>query len=114
MKTRFLQLEDQAQRLKASLQIGAEHMKAVQAQTDDAASEVIIGLMAGLRITDEEYAILKLRRLFGPISVTPGKARVGPSLKWENAPGRMHKRQALTSEEGHAMEGPQTAETDAS
>lgn len=105
MKTRFLQLEDQVGKLRAGLQIGAEHMKAVQAQTGDAASEAIIGLMADLRTSDDEYAILKLRRQLGPISVTPGKARAVPPLRWENAPGRMQKRQAMTSEEGHAMVG---------
>lgn len=105
MKKRFLQLEDQAGKLKASLQIGAEHMKAMQAQTDDAVSEAIIGLMADLRTTDEEYAILKLRRLLGPISVMPGKASAVPPLRWENAPGRMHKRQAMTRKEGPTEAG---------
>lgn len=78
MKTRFLQLEDQARKLKASLQIGAEHMRVMQAQAGGVISEAIIGLMADLRTTDEGYAILKLRCLLGPISVTPGKARQVP------------------------------------
>lgn len=74
MKIRFLQLEDQAQRLKASLQIGARHMKAVQAQTGDAASEaIIIGLMADLRTSDDEYTILKLRRLFNQCHTRQGQ-----------------------------------------
>lgn len=98
MKTRFLHLEDQAGKLKASLQIGAEHMKAMQAQTGDATSEVIIGLMADLRTTDEEYAILKLRRLLGPISVTPGKAKAGPSLRWRQAPTERPQRQATPTD----------------
>lgn len=95
--------------MKARLQIGAEHIRAMQAQTGDATSEAIIALMADLRTTDEEYTILKLRRLLGPISVTPGKARAVPPLRWENAPGWMHKRQVVTSEEEYAMVGPAEA-----
>lgn len=111
MKTRFLQLEDQAQKLKVRLQIGAEQMKTVQAQIGDNGAEAIIALMADLRITGDEYAILKLKRLLGPISVIQGKARAAPSLSWENVPGRMHKREAMTGEEECAMIGPQAAET---
>lgn len=109
MKARFLQLEDQAGKLKASLQIGAGQMKAVQAQTGDASPDVVIAFMAELRTTEDEYTILKLRRLLGPLSVTPGKVKAAPSLGWKSAPGRMQKRQAMTSEERNAMEGPTEA-----
>lgn len=111
MKTRFQQLEDQAQKLKARLQIGAEQIKIVQTHTGANSAEAIIGLMADLRSTDDEYAILKLRRLLGSISVIQGNARGAPSLRWEQALRRVHKRRAVTSEEGHATEGPQAAET---
>lgn len=109
MKLRFQQIEDQAQKLKARLQIGAEQMKTVQTQTGANSAEAITSLMVDLRTSDDEYKILKLRRLLGPISVTPSKVRADPSLKWENAAGRMHKRQTLTSKEGHVMVGAETA-----
>jgi len=61
-------------------------MKAVHKQKGDASPDAIVALMVELCTIDDEYTILKLRRLLGPISVTPGKARAGPSLSWEQAP----------------------------
>lgn len=86
IKIRFQQLEDQAQRLKAKLQVEAEHMKAQNALASENAAEAAIALMVELRTNDDEYAILKLRRHLGPISVVPGARQGSPTLRWQQEP----------------------------
>jgi site-specific DNA recombinase len=86
VKIRFQQLEDQSARLRASLQIGSDHLKSLQAPGGDGSREAVIALMTELRTTDDEYAILKLRRTIGPIKVVPGSARTHCILDWHRKP----------------------------
>lgn len=96
IKIRFQQLEDQAQRLKAKLQVGAEHLKARNALANENPAETVIALMAELRTNDDEYAILKLRRHLGSISVAPGARQGSPTLRWQHEPGEKKGEEAIS------------------
>lgn len=87
MKIRFQQLEDQAERLRMHLRAGTERLNSLQAQEKDGSWEAIVALMIDLRASDDEHAILKLRRMIGPIKVTPRSAREQCSLDWRRKPG---------------------------
>lgn len=89
MKIRFQQLEDRAARLRSALQIDGERLKSLQVQSGgDASREAFTALVTELRTTDDEYAILKLRRMLGPIKVTPGPPRTQCILEWDREPGK--------------------------
>ncbi|SCW93056.1 hypothetical protein SAMN02927924_04282 [Sphingobium faniae] len=66
MKIRFQQLEDQAARLRAALQIDGDRLQSLKVQGGNGSGKDVATLVAELRATDDEYAILKLRRMLGP------------------------------------------------
>ncbi|MGV6876536.1 recombinase family protein [Pseudochelatococcus sp. B33] len=87
MKLRFQQLEDRAERLRTHLQAGTERLNHLQAQEKDGSRETVASLIADLQTGDDERAILKLRRMIGPIMVTPRSAHEQCPLNWRRTPG---------------------------
>jgi hypothetical protein len=85
MKIRFQQLEDQAERSRAALQIDGDRLQSLEAQAGDGSGKAA-ALVAELRTADDEYAILKLRRMLGPIQVAPGLPRAQSVLQWKQEP----------------------------
>lgn len=74
IKVRFQQLEDQATRLCAKLKIQGERMENAQKRSSSISGQVK-ELIAHLQTNDDNYAVLRLRRMIGPISVSPGPGR---------------------------------------
>lgn len=74
MKVRFQQLEDQADRLRARLKVQGERMESEQKRSSSAWDQVK-ELVAHLQVNDDNHAVLRLRRVIGPISVSPGTGR---------------------------------------
>lgn len=109
IKIRFQQLEDQVQRLKAKLQVETEHLKARNVLVDENPAEAVISLMAELRTNDDEYAILKLRRYLGPISVAPEASQGSPTLRWQQEHGEKQRRRGSTKDRiGADLENPES------
>lgn len=77
----------QAERLRAHLQAGTERLNHLQVQGGDGSREALAALMIDLRTSEDEHAILKLRRMIGPIKVTLRSAREQCSLNWRRKPG---------------------------
>ncbi|MFD2252412.1 hypothetical protein FHS82_004214 [Pseudochelatococcus lubricantis] len=88
MKLRFQQLEDQAERLRGHLRVGAERLNSLQTHGGDGSREAVVALMIDLRTGDDEHTILKLRRMIGPIKVTPRSAHEQCPLSWQRKPGK--------------------------
>lgn len=87
LKIRFQQLEDQADRLHAVLRIDGDRLKSLDGQVASDSGKAIAVLVAELRTTDDEYAILKLRRMLGPIKVAPGLPQAQCLLQWKQDRG---------------------------
>jgi site-specific DNA recombinase len=90
MKTRFQQLEDQADRLRATLKIDCDRLQSLTVRADHASEKAVAAMVTELRATDDEYVIVKLRRMLGPIKVIPGLRRAQCTLQWDQEPKLSH------------------------
>lgn len=76
LKTRMQQLEDRAARLRASLQIAGAHQRAVLTAPRRFTTQAR-KLIGALRERDDTETVLKLRRMIGPVAVTPAAGQSG-------------------------------------
>lgn len=76
LKTRMQQLEDRAARLRGSLQIAGAHQRAVLTAPRRFTAQAR-KLIAALRERDDTEAVLKLRRMIGPVAMTPAAGQSG-------------------------------------
>lgn len=74
LKTRFQQLEDQAQSLRARLQVSARMLAPAKREAGRKWSELQT-LIARLQANDTEFDVLQFKRMVGMINVIPGTAR---------------------------------------
>lgn len=74
LKARFQQLEDQAQSLRARLQVSARMLAPAKREPERKCSELQT-LIARLQASDTEYDVLQFKRMVGTINVIPGTAR---------------------------------------
>lgn len=74
LKTRFQQLEDQAQSLRARLQLSARMLVPAKREAGRKWNELQT-LIARLQASDTEYDVLQFKRMVGTINVIPGTAR---------------------------------------
>ncbi|WP_137113433.1 recombinase family protein [Mesorhizobium sp. GR13] len=85
VKTRFQQLEDRAQQLRAHLQLDSSRLRARQEHHPaDETAEELRKLLSGVSIQPDDLAVLALRSRLGPITVSQGNRRIPPTLKWKN------------------------------
>ncbi|QHC37354.1 hypothetical protein [Komagataeibacter xylinus] len=76
LKTRMQQLEDPAARLRASLQIAGTHQRAVLTAPRRFTTQARKPI-AALRERDDTETVLKLRRMIGPVAMTPAAGQSG-------------------------------------
>ncbi|NKX16853.1 recombinase family protein [Ochrobactrum pseudogrignonense] len=74
LKTRFQQLEDQAESLRARLQVSARMLMPAKREAGRKWNELQT-LIARLQASDTEYDVLQFKRMVGTINVIPGTAR---------------------------------------
>lgn len=74
LKTRFQQLEDQAESLRVRLQVSGRILAPAKREAGHKWSELRT-LIARLQASDTEYDVLQFKRIVGTINVIPGTAR---------------------------------------
>ncbi|MBO0127911.1 hypothetical protein [Agrobacterium sp. OT33] len=74
LKTRFQQLEDQAQSLRARLQLSARMLVPAKREAGRKWNELQT-LIARLQASDTDYDVLQFKRMVGTINVITGTAR---------------------------------------
>lgn len=74
LKTRFQQLEDQAESLRVRLQVSGRILAPAKREAGRKWSELQT-LIARLQVSDTEYDVLQFKRMVGTINVIPGTAR---------------------------------------
>lgn len=74
LKVRFQQLEDQAENLRAKLQVSGTMLVNSQEQSSSRWNQLQT-LIAKLQTSDVEYDVVQFRRMVGTINVTPGTSR---------------------------------------
>lgn len=74
LKTRFQQLEDQAESLRTRLQLSARMVAPAKREPERKSSE-LQALITTLQASETEYDVLQFKRMVGTINVIPGTAR---------------------------------------
>ncbi|HEY0125079.1 MAG TPA: hypothetical protein VGC14_25625 [Rhizobium sp.] len=74
MKTRFQQLEDQAESLRARLQVSGRMLAPAKREAGHKWNQ-LQALISRLETSDTEYDVLQFKRMIGTINVIPGTAR---------------------------------------
>lgn len=74
LKVRFQQLEDQAENLRAKLQVSGTLLVSAREQSGSRWNQLKT-LIARLQTSNVEYDVLQFRRIIGTINVIPGTSR---------------------------------------